>query len=73
MSAARELADGRMLVTGGAGTIGSAVVDRLVEAGAAEVVVVDNFVRGRRENLAAAAEAAGDRLRIVEGDVNDAT
>ena len=61
----------RALVTGGAGTIGSAVVDRLVAAGAAEVVVLDNFVRGRRANLAAAAEAAGDRLRVVEGDIND--
>jgi nucleoside-diphosphate-sugar epimerase len=61
----------RMLVTGGAGTIGSAVVDRLVEAGAAEVVVLDNFVRGRKENLGWAAEQAGDRLRVVEGDIND--
>ncbi|MGC7093846.1 NAD-dependent epimerase/dehydratase family protein [Amycolatopsis lurida] len=58
----------RCLVTGGAGTIGSAVVDQLLEAGAAEVVVLDNFVRGRRENLAG---AAGDRLTIVEGDIND--
>jgi UDP-glucose 4-epimerase len=71
MSAAQELAGGRMLVTGGAGTIGSAVVDQLIAAGAAEVVVVDNFARGRRENLADAAAAAGDRLRVVEGDIND--
>ncbi|AXB46730.1 NAD-dependent epimerase/dehydratase family protein [Amycolatopsis albispora] len=59
----------RCLVTGGAGTIGSAVVDQLLEAGAAEVVVLDNFVRGRRENLA---DAEGDRLTVVEGDINDA-
>jgi UDP-glucose 4-epimerase len=58
-------------VTGGAGTIGSAVVDRLVEAGAAEVVVLDNFVRGRRENLADAAALGGARLRVVDGDIND--
>ena len=37
-----------MLVTGGAGTIGSTLVDQLVERGAREVVVLDNFVRGRR-------------------------
>ncbi len=36
------------------------VVDQLVDAGAAEVVVLDNLVRGRRENLAAAAERGGD-------------
>jgi UDP-glucose 4-epimerase len=60
-----------MLVTGGAGTIGSHVVDQLVRAGAAEVVVLDNFVRGRMANLAWALEHGGDRVRVVEGDIND--
>ena len=41
----------RVLVTGGAGTIGSHLVDQLVLEDAAEIIVVDNFVRGRRENL----------------------
>jgi UDP-glucose 4-epimerase len=59
----------RMLVTGGAGTIGSTLVDQLVEGGAAEVVVLDNFVRGRRRNLEAA-EASG-RVTVVDGDVCD--
>lgn len=59
----------RCLVTGGAGTIGSTIVDRLVAAGAAEVIVLDNFVRGRPENLVAA-ENTG-RVRIVEGDIRD--
>ena len=58
-----------MLVTGGAGTIGSTLVDQLVEQGASEVVVLDNFVRGRRRNLEAA-EASG-RVTVVEGDVRD--
>lgn len=71
MSAAQELTGQRLLVTGGAGTIGSNLVDQLVAAGAAEVVVLDNFVRGRRANLAAAAAAAGGRLTVVEGDIND--
>jgi UDP-glucose 4-epimerase len=61
----------RALVTGGAGTIGSAVVDQLIDAGAAEVVVLDNFVRGRRENLADATARAAGRLTVVEGDIND--
>ncbi|GII80749.1 NAD-dependent epimerase [Sphaerisporangium rufum] len=61
----------RCLVTGGAGTIGSTIVDQLLAAGAAEVVVLDNFVRGRRANLAAAEAAAGGRLRVVEGDIRD--
>jgi UDP-glucose 4-epimerase len=63
----------RCLVTGGAGTIGSTIVDQLLAAGAGEVVVLDNFVRGRRANLAAAEAAATgtSRLRVVEGDIRD--
>jgi UDP-glucose 4-epimerase len=59
----------RMLVTGGAGTIGSTLVDRLVEKGAGEVLVIDNFVRGRRENLEWAEE--NGNVTVVEGDVRD--
>jgi UDP-glucose 4-epimerase len=57
------------LVTGGAGTIGSTIVDQLVEAGASEIRVLDNFVRGRRANLAGALESG--RVRIIEGDIRD--
>jgi UDP-glucose 4-epimerase len=60
---------GKVLVTGGAGAIGSNLTDELVLSGAEEIVVLDNFVRGRRENLAWA-EANGP-VRIVDGDVRD--
>ncbi len=70
--AAQPVTGQRVLVTGGAGTIGSALVDQLVDAGAADIVVLDNLVRGRRENLAEAKAVAGDRLRLVEGDIFDA-
>jgi len=66
---AQPISGQRALVTGGAGTIGSSVVDQLVEAGASEVVVLDNFVRGRRENLRGALESGV--VQIVEGDIND--
>jgi UDP-glucose 4-epimerase len=59
----------RVLVTGGAGTIGSHVVDELVRHGAAEIVVLDNLVRGRRENLAGS--LAVGPVRLVEGDIRD--
>lgn len=59
-----------VLVTGGAGFIGSHIVDQALEAGAARVTVIDDFVRGRRENLAGA--LATGRLSIIEGDVRDA-
>jgi UDP-glucose 4-epimerase len=60
---------GRVLVTGGAGAIGSNVADELVLAGADEIIVLDNFVRGRRENLAWA--LANGPVRLVEGDIRD--
>ena len=44
----------RLLVIGGAGLIGSHIVDQLTETKAAEIIVFDNFHRGRPENLTAA-------------------
>jgi UDP-glucose 4-epimerase len=62
-------AGGRFLVTGGAGLIGSHIVELLVKADAGEVIVLDNFVRGRQENLR---EAFGSgSVTVVEGDVRD--
>jgi UDP-glucose 4-epimerase len=64
-----QLRGERVLVTGGAGTIGSHVVDQLVRAGADEIIVLDNFVRGRRENLADA--VVSGLVRVVPGDIRD--
>ena len=63
------IAGERALVTGGGGAIGSNLVDQLVQAGASEVVVLDNFVRGRRDNLAWALEHGP--VTLVEGDICD--
>ncbi|ETX28749.1 NAD-dependent epimerase/dehydratase family protein [Roseivivax isoporae] len=59
----------RVLVTGGSGFVGSHIVDQLVAAGAAEVAVIDNMVRGRRANLAAALDSG--KVQLVEGDIRD--
>ena len=59
----------RVLVTGGAGLIGSTIVDRLTSAGGFEIVVYDNLARGRMENLAGAIERGG--VTFVEGDIRD--
>jgi UDP-glucose 4-epimerase len=60
----------RFLVTGGAGFVGSAIVDQLLDAGAAEVRVLDNFVRGTWSNLTPALETG--RANVIEGDIRDA-
>lgn len=54
------------LVTGGAGFIGSHIVERLVRRGA-RVRVIDNFLTGKRENLA----PFRDAIELLEGDVRD--
>lgn len=59
----------RVLVTGGAGLIGSHIVDQLVKRGGVEVLVLDNFTRGCRANLAWASEHGA--VTIVEGDLRD--
>ncbi|HJZ91839.1 MAG TPA: NAD-dependent epimerase/dehydratase family protein [Gemmataceae bacterium] len=58
-----------VLVTGGAGLIGSTIVDQLLDAGAREVRVLDNLVRGRLANLAAARRRRG--FAFIEGDIRD--
>lgn len=59
----------RILVTGGAGLIGSHIVDLLVAENVSEIVVLDDFSRGRRENLTEA--IAKDNVSIIEGDIRD--
>ena len=68
----RMIAGRRFLVTGGAGTIGSTIVDQLAAAGADEIVVLDNFVRGRRgEPGCCAADRQGPgRRRAISGTGN---
>lgn len=59
-----------VLVTGGAGFIGSHLVDRLVDEDAKKIVVVDNFFLGSEENLKPALEARSD-IEILRLDASD--
>jgi UDP-glucose 4-epimerase len=61
-----ELGDSRILVVGGAGFIGSHVVEALLREPVARVTVFDNFVRGRREHL-----PDDPRLDVVAGSILD--
>src|SRR3990172_292457 len=66
------LLGGRMfyLVTGGAGFIGSNLASALL-AGGRRIRVLDNFLTGKRENLAGLAERYGKAFELVEGDLRD--
>ncbi|HYO90271.1 MAG TPA: NAD-dependent epimerase/dehydratase family protein, partial [Pyrinomonadaceae bacterium] len=64
-----DLKDKRLVLIGGAGLVGSHIVDQLTAEPVGEIVVFDNFVRGTRENLSKA--AADPRVRIVEGSMTD--
>ncbi len=59
----------RVLVTGGAGFVGSHIIDLLAEAGCGEIIAIDNMVRGRPQNLARA--MARGPVRLIEGDICD--
>jgi UDP-glucose 4-epimerase len=69
MSAMHELLRRRVLVTGGAGLIGSHIVDELLRRGARDVVVFDDFSRGRLQNLSDALPSGN--VRVVEGDIRN--
>lgn len=62
MKKPRSLRNKVVLVTGGAGFIGSHLVDRLLLEKPAKVVVVDNLFLGKKENLNSARERHGPRL-----------
>jgi UDP-glucose 4-epimerase len=64
-----DLKGKRILVTGGAGFIGSHIVDLLCEEDCKEIIALDNMVRGRPENLAGA--RGRGPVHLVHGDIRD--
>jgi UDP-glucose 4-epimerase len=56
----------KILVTGGAGFIGSSLAEYLLNKTEAQVAVVDNYLTGRQQNL-----PTSDRFRFIKADAND--
>jgi UDP-glucose 4-epimerase len=63
------MAGKRVLVTGGAGFVGSHIVDLLIQEKCREIIVVDNMVRGSIGNLSSALKDPS--VRLINGDIRD--
>lgn len=64
-----ELSGKRIMLIGGAGLVGSHIVDQLIQEPVSEIVVFDNFIRGTRSNLAEA--MTSPKVKVVEGSMTD--
>jgi UDP-glucose 4-epimerase len=64
-----QLKNATVLITGGAGLVGSHLTDQLLTEGVTKIIVLDNFVRGSRQNLADALPSG--LVEIIEGDIQD--
>jgi UDP-glucose 4-epimerase len=66
-----KIAGAKFLITGGAGFVGSFIADQLLKEGAGRITILDNLIRGSRDNIAAALTSG--KVDLVEGDIRDLT
>lgn len=64
-----DLKHSKILVTGGAGFVGSYILDQLLDKNVGEVIVIDNFIRGSKRNIEQA--LASKKIKLIEGDIRD--
>ena len=65
----KNIAGSRILITGGAGFIGSHITDQLLMEDVEEIILIDDFIRGSRENVANALKSG--KVNLIEGDIRD--
>jgi len=64
-----NIAGTRLLITGGAGFIGSHITDQLLAEDVKEIILIDDFIRGSRENVANAMKSG--KIKLIEGDIRN--
>jgi len=64
-----DLTGSKILITGGAGFVGSYVVEQLLDEDVQEIIVIDNMMRGCVDNLEKA--LASNKVKLIEGDIRD--
>ena len=64
-----QLTDRKILITGGAGFIGSYIAEQLIQENVKEVVLLDNFIRGSKNNINDVLSSG--KAVLVEGDIRD--
>ncbi|MBD3180947.1 NAD-dependent epimerase/dehydratase family protein [Candidatus Poribacteria bacterium] len=64
-----DLSGSRVLITGGAGLVGSHIADKMVVEGADEIIILDNLTRGSKDNLSWAVQ--NGNVKFVEGDIRN--
>ena len=69
LSTENEISGSRVLITGGAGFIGSHIADQLIKRGAGEVILLDNMLRGTLANVAGAISTG--KVKLIEGTICD--
>ena len=66
-----KIAGSKVLITGGAGFVGSFIADKLLDEGVERITILDNLIRGSRGNVAVALSSG--KVDLVEGDIKDLT
>lgn len=66
-----KIAGSKFLITGGAGFVGSFIADQLLDEGVERITILDNLIRGSRDNIATALSSG--KVDLVEGDIRDLT
>lgn len=65
----QNLSGSRILITGGAGFIGSFIADQLLGENVEEIILIDNLIRGSKNNVENA--LSSDRVKLIEGDIRN--